>query len=103
MIYFHIVLSELCFIIMAPTVKVNLLFFAKAKELTGQTSVELDFASELTLRDFIDKVILHYPSLRVLKDNLIIALNQNYVNNLNEILLLNEKDEIALIPPISGG
>ena len=84
-------------------VKVNLLFFAKVRELTNQSSGELEVTNELPLKDLIDQIIFQYPSLEVLKDNLIIALNQNYVNNLDENLLLKENDEIALIPPISGG
>ena len=85
------------------TVKVNVLFFAKVRELTNRSSVQLEITSKLSLKNLIEQVIIQYPSLEVLKENLIIALNQNYVNDLNEILVLKESDEIALIPPISGG
>lgn len=85
------------------TVKVNVLFFAKVRELTNRSSVQLEITSKLSLKNLIEQVIIQYPSLEVLKENLIIALNQNYVNDLNEILVLKENDEIALIPPISGG
>ena len=85
------------------TVKVNVLFFAKVRELTNRSSVQLEITSKLSLKNLIDQVIFQYPSLEVLKENLIIALNQNYVNDLSEILVLKENDEIALIPPISGG
>lgn len=84
-------------------VKVNLLFFAKVRELTNLSSVEFEVSNKLTLKDLIEKIIFQYPSLEVLKENLIIALNYNYVNGLHDILLLKENDEIALIPPISGG
>lgn len=84
-------------------VKVNILFFAKVRELTNQSFVELEVTSKLTLKDLIDQIIFQYPPLEVLKENLIIALNQDYVNDLHENLVLKENDEIALIPPISGG
>jgi len=49
-------------------------------------------------------------SLKLISDNLILALNEDYVNvereqedKDSETIVLNVGDEIAVIPPISGG
>jgi len=48
--------------------------------------------------------------LKLISDNLILALNEDYVNvereqedKDSETIVLNVGDEIAVIPPISGG
>ena len=84
-------------------VKVSVLFFAKVREITNENSIDIEFTSKQKLSDIINQIIELYPSLKQLQNNLIIALNQNYIDNLEETLNLKEGDEIALIPPISGG
>mmetsp|Transcript_6665 Transcript_6665/g.15345 ORF Transcript_6665/g.15345 Transcript_6665/m.15345 type:complete len:87 (+) Transcript_6665:23-283(+) len=84
-------------------VKVHL--FAKAKELAGGLSYitcKLDNQTILC-RDFVENHIFEVePKLRVLKDSAYLAVNDNYVLP-EERLDLRETDDIALIPPISGG
>ena len=43
-----------------------------------------------------------YPDLAALQETTIFALNQEYLEP-GSIVSLNELDEVALIPPISGG
>jgi molybdopterin converting factor small subunit len=44
-----------------------------------------------------------FPQLSSISENCLLAVNQRYCQNENEILQLNERTEIAVIPPISGG
>lgn len=46
--------------------------------------------------------ILCFFSLSVIQDNLVIAVNQNYIEQDSEIGF-NGGEEVAVIPPISGG
>ena len=51
---------------------------------------------------YIPISFLSLSSIDTVKDNLIIAVNQGYIK-LEEQQILKEGDEIAVIPPISGG
>lgn len=44
-----------------------------------------------------------FCSLSAISGNLILALNQEYLERDSENIRLNAGDEIAVIPPISGG
>ena len=81
--------------------KVSLLFFAKIREITGKTSTEFLVSKLSTLREIINQISEQYPALKAVEKNLIVAVNQHYINNFEEVIDFKENDEIALIPPIS--
>lgn len=90
------------------TVHVNLLFFAKARELAGTSSQERfplpSRAGEPLNGAFILTTICgHFPELRAIRDHVIIAVNEQYCEDLAVALTIREGDEIAVIPPIAGG
>ena len=58
--------------------------------------IEAEVGTVAGLRQYLDR---HYPELQGLK-SLLIAVNSSYAE---ENQPLNESDEIALIPPVSGG
>lgn len=86
-------------------VNVKVLFFAKAREVVGKSEVDLSVNCDhsFTLNTFIEVLGNSYPELRELRNNFIIAHNQVYIIDGDENLILNDNDEIAVIPPISGG
>lgn len=72
--------------------------FGVAKEILGgkETIIEMDGQTVASLRqDLMSK----YPELAGLR-SLLIAVNNVYANELQP---LSETDEIAIIPPVSGG
>lgn len=79
---------------------VCVLFFASAKEITGinRTKVEMDENSSTD--DLIVKLVDMFPGLDVKRDRISIAVNQTYCK---EAVTLKNGDEVALLPPISGG
>jgi molybdopterin converting factor subunit 1 len=91
---------------MTETIKIQVLFFASAREAAGNiasTCLELDSGADTAV--LRKKLAEQYPKLvdMVLdEDNLTLALNEEYVPS-GEILPLNNDDTVALIPPISGG
>ena len=91
------------------TITIKLLFFAKARELVGASSVARQVPPE-TLPSFLISEILPeaYPSLKPLLPHCALAVNLEYVpkddkGNFEDCKPLAEGDEVAVIPPISGG
>ena len=78
--------------------KVNVLAFGIAKEIFGKPAVEaeLNEATVAGLKNVLEK---NYPRLKQLASYMI-AVNGEYAQPLQ---LLDSKDEIAIIPPVSGG
>ena len=84
-------------------VTVSLLLFAKARELVGSSSVGLSLPSSTsTYSDLVSSVLESFPVLKRLGGTFVLSLNENYIDQDSEISL-RTGDELAVIPPISGG
>jgi MoaE-MoaD fusion protein len=83
-------------------VRVRVLFFAHARELAAVADAELEVPVGTTPRDALKRFILpRYPALQPLAPHCALAVNLEYVGP--EEPLLRSGDELAVIPPISGG
>ncbi|KAH7277500.1 hypothetical protein KP509_39G054400 [Ceratopteris richardii] len=83
--------------------RVKVLFFARAREIAGvsETSLGIDGAeSSKTIKDCIDLLTKQFPGLEEIMSCIVVALNQEYADQSS---LVKSGDELALIPPISGG
>lgn len=79
--------------------KIKLLAFGIAGDIIGSSSSLLDLPGDADihfLRQFLSE---KYPALKSVLEYAI-AVNRNYVQ---ENIELNENDEVAIIPPVSGG
>lgn len=85
---------------LAPYIKIKVLFFARARDLTGSTELCLEMPDGSTARDCMNKLLIEFPNLREIYDSMVLALNEEYAP---ELTVLRNKDELAIIPPISGG
>lgn len=81
------------------TVELNILTFGIAKDIIGKQTFNLQVPETSTVLQLKEKLFQDYPELQKLK-SLAIAVNNEYVEQ-DEVL--NASDEIALIPPVSGG
>jgi sulfur-carrier protein len=72
--------------------------FGITKEILGGKEIAVDMAG-LTVHDLRRHLVSTYPKLEGLR-SLMIAVNKNYAEDTDS---LRETDEIALIPPVSGG
>ena len=86
------------YIISVESMKVEVRFFARCREVVGEKVKELEVDEGTKLLDFIDLLLTRYPELK--NEHLIVSLNHKYAA-LNE--RLNEHDVLAVFPPVSGG
>ncbi|XP_063310102.1 molybdopterin synthase sulfur carrier subunit-like [Pelobates fuscus] len=85
------------------TCEVVVLYFAKSSELTGVRSETIHVPSEITSLLLWEEIVHFHPRLCTIKDQVVFAVRQEYVAIGDEHLTLHPGDEIAVIPPISGG
>ncbi len=79
---------------------IKTLFFATCRDIVGEREVFLEMAEDTTVRDLIELISSEHPSFRSMESSLMVSVNQTYVDRME---LLNDGDEVAFIPPVSGG
>ncbi|MCC6599880.1 MAG: molybdopterin converting factor subunit 1 [Crocinitomicaceae bacterium] len=77
---------------------VRLLIFGIAHEIAGKRSTTFEVPDNATVSELRSLLSLTYPQLGPL--SFAIAVNQQYVE---DSVILTENDEVAIIPPVSGG
>lgn len=78
----------------------RILFFAQIKDATGCDSVELAPASPLEAEQLWTELLKQFPKLASHRANVRLARNWEYATP--DVKFANS-DEVALIPPVSGG
>ena len=81
---------------------VTVLLFAKARELVGSSSVTTSVPASIRYSELLSHLEAEFPGLQRLGRTFVLSLNENYIDQEEELVLTNG-DEIAVIPPISGG
>ncbi|WP_183562605.1 MoaD/ThiS family protein [Mucilaginibacter sp. SP1R1] len=79
--------------------KINVLAFGVAKEIFGSSSVSLELTNDATIYNLKYLLEQQYPRLKQLASYMV-AVNNEYALPGDTI---HERDEIAIIPPVSGG
>ena len=77
----------------------RILFFAHLKDVTGQAEVDMT-AGEMDADGLWQKLIAAYPGLERFRGSVRLAKNSEYVG---PEARFTDADEVALIPPVSGG
>lgn len=79
--------------------EIEVLLFGITADIVGQKSILLEVSDRITVADFKQKIIEHYPNLST-HNSFSIAINTEYAT---DEVALNRGDVVALIPPVSGG
>lgn len=82
-------------------IALRILYFAAAKEKVGQSEEQLIFEKKMTLGELKHHLFSVYTDLEKIAPYLRWAINQSFQDDEN--VSLSNGDEIAVIPPISGG
>lgn len=82
------------------TMKIRLLLFASCRDVMGGKELDLEVEEGISAGALREELALRYPRLRPLKEKLLVAVNAEYVD---DDTALKNGDEVALIPPVSGG
>src|ERR1039458_7231864 len=80
--------------------RVRVLFFGVLKDLVGRGSEEAEFAEGADLRAVLNHYAALSPALEKMAGSIVVARNHAFAEPATKIA---EGDEIALLPPVSGG
>ena len=81
-------------------IDVTLKFFAVAREIAGKEETVLTLESNSTVSSVLEVLVHRYPRFADWKKSLRVAVNFEYVSMEH---VLSDRDEVAVIPPVSGG
>ncbi|XP_029940916.1 molybdopterin synthase sulfur carrier subunit isoform X2 [Salarias fasciatus] len=86
------------------SVQVCVLYFARSAELTGLKEEQLvAVPTELSSRDLWGLLLQRHPRLSLLQDHVVLAIRQQFVAIGDQLVSLGDGDEVAVVPPLSGG
>ena len=80
--------------------RVRVLFFGVLREMAGKSTDDLEIADDSSVRDVIACYESQIPRLKQFLASLALAVNQEYAGPETK---LKDRDELALLPPVSGG
>jgi len=80
--------------------RISVRLFAGYRERAGTPEVELEVPTGATVGNLASDVHRRFPGMTSSPETLVVAVNREYRDHQYE---LNDGDEVALIPPVSGG
>ncbi|HYP06689.1 MAG TPA: molybdenum cofactor biosynthesis protein MoaE [Bryobacteraceae bacterium] len=80
--------------------RVKVLFFGQLKDITGLSEDSAELAAGASLEAIFDHYAAQYPRMRDLRPSIVIARNHQFAEASTPVA---EGDEIAFLPPVSGG
>jgi molybdopterin converting factor subunit 1 len=83
-----------------PAIRVKVLFFGRLKEVLGRTEELIDVAEGASIEELFSQYCTSSPALSRFRSSLVASRNQEFAA---WSTLLHSGDEIAFLPPVSGG
>src|SRR5689334_15509574 len=81
-------------------VRVRVLFFGMLRDITGRAEESIEVAEGARLDSVFDHYARLFPRLRDLESSIVLACNQQFCDRSIDV---HENDEVAFLPPVSGG
>jgi sulfur-carrier protein len=86
---------------MMSKIRVTILYFAYIHETTRKKEETMELSTNTSIKELVSIILIRYPNIKNIK-NIKISVNYRIVNSNSNSILKND-DEVALLPPISGG
>ena len=80
--------------------KITIRFFAMLREVVGTDSISLELSGSKPVFDVVKEIQVAFPGLEKYTSITSFAVNGEYAKR---DVMLQDGDELALLPPISGG
>jgi MoaE-MoaD fusion protein len=80
--------------------RVRVLFFGMLRDLSGKTEESLDLPDDASISDVLAHYAVQMPRIKESLPSVAVAVNQGYAGPSTK---LKPNDEVALLPPVSGG
>ena len=84
----------------AKVLKVTVRLFASYREKAGKALVEIELADGASVGSLAEEIQRLFPTITRDASKLVVAVNEEYRDHRH---VLDDGDEVALIPPVSGG
>jgi len=80
--------------------KIKVKFFAYTREITGLNETEIEIKEGTDLSGIMDRLAERFPGLQRYRSEINMAVNHEYAP---PETIVKKGDEVALLPPVSGG
>ena len=84
----------------SQTIRVKVLFFGRLKEIVGHAEESLEFSDAATIEQLFAHFAARSPELAKFRSSLVASCNQEFAAWNTP---LHSGDEVAFLPPVSGG
>jgi molybdopterin converting factor subunit 1 len=81
-------------------VRVKVRLFARLRDLVGAAELERDVPAGATVRTVWDTLLQEYPAIAPYAESMSCAVNVDYARMTTAV---GDGDEVAFLPPVSGG
>ncbi len=85
---------------MSERISIKMLFFGQLKEIAGAAEMSREVPAGSSTQDLFEQMAAEFPRLAALRGSVVLARNAAFVQTPEA---LSDGDEIALLPPVSGG
>ena len=84
----------------SQTIRVTVLFFGRLKELAGRAEDSVEFSDATTIEQLFALYVARHPELAKYRSSVVASRNQEFAPWDTP---LRSGDEVAFLPPVSGG
>ena len=84
----------------APSVKIEVQFFSRLRDLAGGVRTELDLPAGATVGDALARIFADHPAMKSWDASLLLAVGLDFAGRGQE---LHDGESLSVMPPVQGG